>query len=200
MSSSGRHRPGTGLVYPGAAWMAKKAKKAAPPRPPHIIEGGWGPMRSCGEDPTPAPTRVSGDMPNEDAFITLHVHRANGDVLVEEMVPRDDYIEDFLQRLDETGLVPVPLLEPIGPSEEIADPGNGDHVLFVEWSGETWQMEPDKYVDELVWDNMVLFWNRTFGYYVDNYGMSESEPVYVTLVRTSAQTLYAASKGNTLPF
>ena len=50
------------------------------------------------------------------------------------------------------------------------------------------------YVDELVWDNMVLYWNDTFGYYVDNYGMSESEPVYVTLVRTSARTLYAASK------
>ena len=150
-------------------------------------------LRGVG-DPTPAPTRGSGDMPHDDTFINLQVHRANGDFLVEEIVPWNGLIEDFLHRLDRTGLVPVPPLEPIDPSEEMDDPGNGEHVLFVEWSGATWQMEPDTYVDELVWDNMVLHWNDTFGYYVDNYGMSTSVPNYVTLVRTSARTLYAASK------
>ena len=131
-------------------------------------------------------------MPREDAFINLHVHRANGDFIVEEMVALDDYIEGFLHHLDRTGLVPVPPLEPIDPSEEIDDPV--DDILFVEWSGHTWEMRADAYVDELVWNGKILSWNSTFGFYVDKCGMSVSEPVYVTLVRTSARTLYAASK------
>ena len=131
-------------------------------------------------------------MPPEDAFIHLHVHRANGDVIVEEMVPLHDWIERFLYELDETGLVPVPPFEPIGPSEDIDDPF--DDSLFVEWSGETWEMPPDAYVDELLWNGTILYWNRTWSFYVDKYGMSTTEPVYVTLVRTSARTLYAASK------
>ena len=131
-------------------------------------------------------------MPPDEAFVNLHVHRANGDVIVEEMVPLDDWIERFLHELDETGLVPVPPFEPIGPSEDIDDPF--DDSLFVEWSGETWEMQPDRYVDDLVWNGMILYWNRTFGYYVDKYGMSVTDPVDVTLIRTSAQTLYAASQ------
>ena len=169
-------------------------KKTPPPLPPSVIEFVRGRSRSTGEDATPAATRGPGPMALEDAFINLHVHRANGDFIVEEMVALDSWLECFLNELDFSGLVPAPPLEPIDPSEEMDDPGNGEHVLFVEWSGATWQMEPDTYVDELVWDNMVLYWNDTFGYYVDNYGMSTSVPNYVTLVRTSARTLYAASK------
>ena len=151
-------------------------------------------MSSTEEDPTPAPTRGSGWHAGDGPYINLHVHRANGDDLWEEMVPWNGWIEGFLQRLDATGLVPVPLLEPIDPSEEIDDPGIGDDCLFVEWSGETWEMQPDRYVDDLVWNGMILYWNRTFGYYVDKYGMSVTDPVDVTLIRTSAQTLYAASQ------
>ena len=105
---------------------------------------------------------------------------------MECMVPFRGYVDSFLDDLDDTGWVPE-------PSEEIDDPPD---VLFVEWSGETWSMEPNGYVDELVWDGMILYWNRQFGYYVDKYGMSVSEPVHVTLVRTSARTLYAASRAN----
>ena len=151
-------------------------------------------MSSTEEDPTPAPTRGSGWHAGDGPYINLHVHRANGDFLLEEMVPWNGWIEGFLQRLDATGLVPAPLLEPIDPSEEIDDPGIGDDCLFVEWSGETWEMQPDRYVDDLVWNGMILYWNRTFGYYVDKYGMSVTDPVDVTLIRTSAQTLYAASQ------
>ena len=167
-------------------------KKAPPPFPPSVIKFHRGPSRSTGEDASPAPTRVPGPMPREDAFINLHVHRANGDFIVEEMVALDGWIEGFLNRLDVTGLVPVPPLEPIHPSEEIDDQLNDS--LFVEWSGKTWEMRTDAYVDELVWNGKILYWNSTFGFYVDKCGMSVSEPVYVTLVRTSARTLYAASK------
>ena len=138
-------------------------------------------------------------MPPDEAFVNLHVHRANGDLLVKEMVPLSRTIECFLHELDEIGLVPVPILEPIDPSEEVDDPV--DDRLIVEWSGATWAMPPDAYVDELVWNKTILDWNQTFGYYVEwyekgwiPYGMSVSEPVDVILVRTSARTLYAASK------
>ena len=167
-------------------------EKTPPPFPPSVIEFVRGPSRSAREDATPAPTRGPGPMPPEDAFINLHVHRANGDFIVEEMVALDSWLERFLHELDETGLVPVPPLEPIDPSEEIDDPF--DDSLFVEWSGETWEMRSCAYVFELVWNDTILYWNRTWSYYVDKYGMSVSEPVYVTLVRTSARTLYAASK------
>ena len=131
--------------------------------------------------------------------VNLHVHQLNGELLVKQMVPLIRTIECFLHELDEIGLVPVPILEPIDPSEEIDDPV--DDRLFVEWSGDTWAMPPDAYVDELVWNGTILDWNRTFGYYVEwydfgwiPYGMSVSEPVDVILVRTSARTLYASSQ------
>ena len=42
----------------------------------------------------------------------------------------------------------------------------------------------------------ILYWNRRFCFYIENYGMLASEPVHVTLVRTSARTLIAASRAN----
>ena len=95
------------------------------------------------------------------------------------------YVEDFLDRLDEKGLVPL------DPSEEIDEL---PEIVSVEWSGESWDMEKDGFVCELVWGDVVLFWNRTFGYYVENLGMSLSEPVDVIIVRQSRMTLYAASR------
>ena len=215
MSSSRRHHPGTALVYPNTFAgsraapldqpLARGAVAKAPfPLPPHR---GWteftqtsptwhlpaaSSAREGEEDP--AAPRGREVRPQDGTYVNLNVYRANGDFIVEEMVPLDGWIEAFLNRLDETGLVPVPPLEPIHPSEEMVDPGNGHDGLFVAWSGQTWEMPPDGYVDELVWNGKILYWNRTFGFYVDKYGMSVSEPVHVTLVRTSARTLYAASK------
>ena len=222
MSSPRRHHPGTAFVYPStvagsrAAPLDQPLAKAAARKAPFPIclpHPGWNefmqtsptwhlPAASSAREGEvdPAPPRGREAMQQDGTYVDLHVYRANGDFLVEEMVPLDGWIEAFLNRLDETGLVPVPPLIPIDPSEEMDEPGNGDGGLFVAWSGQTWKMPPDGYVDELVWDNMVLYWNRTFGSYVDNYGMSVSEPVHVTLVRTSARTLYAASKDSTYPF
>ena len=137
--------------------------------------------------PTQEVTRClhqQGRGPHADTYINLHVHRANGDLVVEEMVHYYQYVEDFLDRLDDRGLVPIE------PSEEIDElPG----TVCVEWSGESWEMEKDGFVDELVWGDMILYWNRTFGYYVETLGMSLSEPVDVIIVRQSRMTLYAAS-------
>jgi len=149
-----------------------------PQETPASPRGEETPALPRGEETPPSPHRHT--------YINLHVHRANGDLVVECMVPFRGYVDSFLDDLDDTGLVPE-------PSEEIDDPPD---VLYVEWSGETCSMEPNGYVDELVWDGMILYWNRQFGYYVDNYGMSVSEPVHVTLVRTSARTLYYASRAN----
>ena len=125
--------------------------------------------------------------PHADIYINLHVHRANGDLVVEEMVHYYQYVEDFLDLLEDRGVMFIEA------REEIDDlPA----TVSVEWSGRTWDMERNEFVAELVWDNMVLYWNRTFGYYVENLGMSLSEPVDVIIVRQSRMTLYAAQKSN----
>ena len=95
------------------------------------------------------------------------------------------YVQDFLARLDDKGLVPIE------PSEEIDEL---PETVSVEWSGEYWNMEKDAFVCELVWGNVILDGNRTFGFYVENLGMSLSEPVDVIIVRQSRMTLYAASR------
>ena len=95
------------------------------------------------------------------------------------------YVEDFLDRLEDRGLMAIE------PSEEIDEL---PETVSVEWSGESWNMEKDGFVCELVWGDVLLYWNRTFGYYVENLGMSLSEPVDVIIVRQSRQTLYAASR------
>ena len=118
--------------------------------------------------------------------IQLNVRRPNGDLIVEETVKVGDFIEDFLDDLDDRGLVPVEPWVSDDPNEDIIDP---THVYEVEWSGETWIMEPNAHVNELVWNGMILYWNRQFGFYVHGHGMSVSEPVNATLVTTHARTL-----------
>ena len=57
------------------------AKRPPPPRPPYLFEGARWPSSSAAEDATPAPTRGTGPMPPDEAFVNLHVHRANGEFL-----------------------------------------------------------------------------------------------------------------------
>ena len=145
------------------------------------------------EEPPMTPTQEvtpcfqQGRGPHADTYINLHVFRANGELVVEDKVHYYQYVEDYLDRLDDRELVPEE------PSEEIDEL---PQMVYVEWSGETWEMEKDGFVDELVWGDMILYWNRTFGYYVETLGMSLSEPVDVIIVRQSRMTFYAASRAN----
>ena len=112
------------------------AGSTVPQETPASPRGEETPASPRGEETPPSPHRQTLDR----RYINLHVHRANGDLVVECMVPFRGYVDSFLDDLDDTGLAP-------GPSEEIDDPPD---VFYVEWSGETWNMEPDGYVDELV--------------------------------------------------
>ena len=107
-----------------------------------------------------------------------------------EMVSVDEFIENYLDDLDDRLLVPTE--GDIDPNEDL-DPTQS---YLVEWSGEEWWMEPGGYFDELVWGDRILYWNRRFWWYIEYHGMVASEPVHVTLVRTSARTLIAASRAN----
>ena len=137
------------------------------------------------EPPPASPRGTIGSQWGQDS-IMLTVCRPNGDLIVEETVQVGTFIEEFLNDLDDRGLVPVVPWVSLDATEDIIDPMT---TYEVEWSGETWIMEANGKVDELVWNGMILNWNRQFGYYVDAYGMSVSEPVNATLVTTHARTL-----------
>ena len=115
--------------------------------------------------------------------IKLNVHRPNGDLIVEATVKVDDFIGGFSCDLDYRGLVPVePLVN--DQNKENDDPT----TTYVDGSGETRIFEPHAYVNELVWNGMILSCDRQFGYYVHGYGMSVSEPVNATLCRAPSPT------------
>ena len=133
------------------------------------------------------PPCVEKARPYDDTYINLHVRRVNGDLIVKELVNYFCCVGDFLDRLEDTGLVRIE------PSDEIDDL---PETCPVEGSGETHYLQTDAYVDELVWGSLIQDWSHTFGFYVENYGMSVSEPVDVILVRHSRMTLYAASRAN----
>ena len=155
----------------------KFCQRKPPPPPRHI----------------PAPTReislaLQGPPPPRkgrgDDTVNLHVHRANGDLVAEEMGLYHQYVEHFLDLFDFKGLTPLE------PSEEIDEL---PETVSVEWRGEYWDMEKDGYVCELVWGDLILDGNRTFGFYVEKLGMSISEPVDVIIVRLTHD---AASRAN----
>ena len=140
---------------------------------------------------------VPQSLPYVNMHINLHVLWANGDLVAELDVPYNCFINAFLEDLDDHYLQSQlrgsePFSGSIEPSDEIVMPAEG---CFVEWSGETWHMMPEAHVLELVWGDKVLYWSQQFGYYVEADGMSTREPVHVTLVKTSAQTLFAATRG-----
>ena len=113
--------------------------------------------------------------PRGREYITLHLYRASGELVVADRVSLDQNMVNYVQDLEEG------LIEGFGIRWDDGVEGHGARV----WEDMVWEdIEGPRYAR--VWKDMVLEGRRFVGF-VDDHGMPIDDPVEIMVVMQSSQ-------------